>query len=427
MLKRSWQVATISSLSRKCNSVKDIGFYEVGCRCPYWSRRPLGGIFARFLVASFIAGRDPLELPNEHRVPLTWLVEHGCESVRLRTYRDLAPSGFASPESIQEASDAVAASKLVTAITKKQKPTGVWGKTLLGPAAPGGRGEKDMGALAEYRRLIELGLDSSARQIKLADRVFFRLLSRDPDPQLLFEFRTIAKTDPTIEGWARERIREAATAALAEGGHSDDPRIRGSAHKIASSISQFLRSPLADKPLVKAGQKTLLHPDARPPTWYSVGMLAAMPSLRRERAGFTERLGAYLAKPGLKKDFAMRVGRRILKPKALLMGDPIRADRQGSPKDIPLALHYIELLSRIGALHTAPTASKVLARLVKDCDENGVWHPKNLRSRPKSSSLMAYHAFPLCPEASTLESRQVDVTFRLALIAKHLGWDLTYR
>jgi hypothetical protein len=40
---------------------------------------------------------------------------------------------------------------------------------------------------------------------------------------------------------------------------------------------------------------------------------------------------------------------------------------------------------------------------------------------------MAYHAFPLCSDANTLESRQVDVTFRLALIAKHLGWDLTYR
>jgi len=83
----------------------------------------------------------------------------------------------------------------------------------------------------------------------------------------------------------------------------------------------------------------------------------------------------------------------------------------------PLALHYIELLARIGALHTAPNASRVLARLVKDCDEGGVWHPKNLRSRPRSTSLMAYHAFPLCLDAKTLESRQVDVTFRLALIA----------
>jgi hypothetical protein len=359
-------------------------------------------------------------------VPLTWLLEHGGETIRFRTLRDLAPPGYVSTEEFQEAQEAVVASKLTLAITKNQKASGVWGKTLLGPAAPGGRGEKDMGSIAQYRRLIELGLPTSARPFKLADRVFFRLLSRDPDPQLLFEFRTVSKTDPNVEEWARERNREAATAALAEGGNIDDPRTRGSAHKIASAVSQFLRSSLAEKPFVKSGQKTLLHPDARPPTWYSVAMLAAMPSLRRERAGFTDRLGAFLAHPAPKKDFMIKIGRRALKPKALLMGDPIKADRQGNAKDIPLAIHYIELLARIGALHTAPVATRVLARLVKDCDDQGVWHPKNLRSRPRSTSLMSYHAFPLTPEGKTLESRQVDITFRIALVARQLGWDLEY-
>ena len=359
-------------------------------------------------------------------MPLAWLVEHGGETIRFRTYRDLAPPGYVATEDLQAAQEAVMASKLALAITKKQKATGVWGKTLLGPAAPGGRGEKGMGAIAQYRRLIELGLPSSARPFKLADRLFYRLLSRDLDPQLLFEFRTASKTDPNVVEWARERIREAATAALAEGGYIDDPRTRGSAHKIASAVSQFLRSPLAEKPFVKTGQRTLLHPDARPPTWYSVAMLAAMPSLRRERAGFTDRLGTYLARPAPKKDFMIKIGRRALKPKALLMGDPIKADRQGNAKDVPLAIHYIELLSRIGALHTAPVATRVLARLVKDCDDQGVWHPKNLRSRPKSTSLMACHAFPLSPKGKTLESRQVDITFRIALVAKLLGWELEY-
>jgi hypothetical protein len=359
-------------------------------------------------------------------VPLAWLLEHGGETIRFRTFRDLAPPGYVSPTDLQEAQEAVIASKLAVAVTKKQKASGVWGKTLLGPAAPGGRGEKDMGSIAQYRRLVELGLPTSARPFKLADRIFFRLLSRDPDPQLLFEFRTVSKTDPNVMEWARERIREATTAALAEGGHMDDPRTRGSAHKIASAVSQFLRSPLAEKPFVKTGQRVMLHPDARPPTWYSVAMLAAMPSLRRERAGFTDRLGSYLARPAPKKDFMIKIGRRALKPKALLMGDPIKADRQGNARDLPLAMHYIELLSRIGALHTAPVATRVLSRLAKDVDDQGVWHPKNLRSRPKSTSLMAYHAFPLALEGKTLESRQVEITFRIALIAKLFGWDLEY-
>ncbi len=67
-------------------------------------------------------------------------------------------------------------------------------------------------------------------------------------------------------------------------------------------------------------------------------------------------------------------------------------------------------------------ATKVLGRLLKDCDEHGVWHPKGLRSLPKGINRMSYHTFPLTTESKSAESRQVDVTFRLAVIAKHLGW-----
>jgi hypothetical protein len=34
--------------------------------------------------------------------------------------------------------------------------------------------------------------------------------------------------------------------------------------------------------------------------------------------------------------------------------------------------------------------------------------------------------YPLAAETKSAESRQVDVTFRLALIAKSLGWSLEY-
>jgi hypothetical protein len=40
---------------------------------------------------------------------------------------------------------------------------------------------------------------------------------------------------------------------------------------------------------------------------------------------------------------------------------------------------------------------------------------------------MTYHFFPLDNEGKTLESRQVDTTFRLAMIAGLLGWQLEYR
>ena len=256
--------------------------------------------------------------------------------------------------------------------------------------------------------------------------MLFRLLSRDEDPALLFEFQKSVKADPDAEAWARGIMREAASASLAEAGYADDPRLRGSGHRIASAISQFLRSPLAEKPFVKSGKQIVLHPEAHPPSWYSVAMLASMPNLQRERAGFTERLGHYLAQPAPKKAFVIQVGKKTVKPQHLILGDPIDADSKGMPKDIPLALHYIELLARMGALEWAPVATRVLARLLKDVDEMGVWRPKNLRSQPKAGNKISYHYFPLHLDAKTPEGKEADVTFRLALIAKALGWNISY-
>jgi hypothetical protein len=367
-----------------------------------------------------------LELPNQHRIPLTWLLENAGPSLRYRTYTELAPVGFASPETISAAQAAIQESKVALAVTKKQKDTGVWGGNLLGLAPSTAQGIKDVGTIPQYRRLIQLEWSRTSRPFKLADRLLFRLLSRDEDPSLLFEFQRLVKSDTEAEAWARETIREAASAALAEAGQGEDPRLRGSGHKIANSISQFLRSPLAEKPFLKSGKQMVLHPEAHPPSWYSVAMLAAMPNLQRERAGFTERLGHYLAQPAPKKAFVIQVGKRTVKPQHLLLGDPIEADAKGWPKDLPLALHYIQLLSHMGALHWAPLATKVLARLLKDCDETGIWHPKNLRSQPKALNKITYHYYPLHQDDKTTEGREVDITFRLALIAKLLGWQLEY-
>jgi hypothetical protein len=80
----------------------------------------------------------------------------------------------------------------------------------------------------------------------------------------------------------------------------------------------------------------------------------------------------------------------------------------------------------MGALEWAPVATRVLGRLLKDADEMGVWSPKNLRSQPKPLNKITYHYYPLHLDAKTTEGREVDITFRLALIAKLLGWQLDY-
>ncbi len=327
---------------------------------------------------------------------------------------------------VEAAHLAIAESKTALAVVRKQKDSGIWGGNMLGLAMSASQGIKDVGTIPQYRRLLQLEWPRGTRPFKLADRVLFRLLSRDEDPALLFELQKSVKSDLEAEAWAREVMREAASAALAEAGYGEDPRLRGAGHKIASAISQFLRSPLAEKPFVKSGKQLALHPEAHPPSWYSVAMLAAMPNLQRERAGFTERLGHYLAQPEPKKAFVIQMGKRSLKPQHLILGDPIEADAKGLPKDLPLALHYIELMARMGALEWAPVATKVLARLLKDCDETGVWRPKNLRSQPKASNRITYHYYPLHLDTKTPEGKEVDVTFRLALIAKSLGWTLSY-
>ena len=205
---------------------------------------------------------------------------------------------------------------------------------------------------------LQIGWPRGSRPFKLSDRVLFRLLSRDEDPALLFEHAKACGSEPAVVPFIREAFREAAASSLAEAGHHDDPRLRGAAHKIANAVSAFLRSPLAEKPFVKTAKYTALHPDAHPPTWYSVAMIAQMPSLQRERAGFTERLGHYLAQPAPKKDFVVVLGKKALKPQHLLLGDPIEADSKGVAKDLPLALHYIEMLSRMAACSGRPSPQR---------------------------------------------------------------------
>jgi hypothetical protein len=368
-----------------------------------------------------------LELPTSHRVPLTWLVEHGGPAIRARTLLDLAPEGSQDPAQLAEALRATVLSPAVSAVTTRQRADGLWGSNYLAFQASQRDEVEEPGTIAQYRRLVQLGVPTTTRPFRLANRVLFRTLSRDDDPLLYGEFFDSTVDDPESAEWYRDLIREAAAGALAESGSEDDPRLRGAAHKIISKVSAFLRSDLADDPIVKRGGSAWqLHHEAAPPSWWSVAMLAAMPSLQRERAGFVERLGQYLAMPAPTKSFMITVGKTTLRPTHLLLGDPVEVDAKGAPKDVPLALHFIELLAGLGQLKSSPSATGALLRLMEDVDAEGVWHPKNLRSQPKANSIVTYHCWPLSPDDGELASRQADITFRLALIAKRLGWSLEY-
>jgi hypothetical protein len=310
-------------------------------------------------------------------------------------------------------------------VAKKQKDTGIWGGNLLGVTPNKTAGIKDVGTIHQFRRLLELGWTRETRPLKLGSRLLFRLVSRDDDPKLLFEYQKFGAAEPGAEPWIREIVREATATALAQAGYGEDPRVRGAAHRIANNVSQFLRSELVEDPFVRVARASVLHPKAYPPTIFSVALLALLPAVQRERAALVERLGGYLAQPQARKSFGVLCGKKVLKPSFVLLGDPLKVAASGQTDDLPLALYWMELLARLGVLHHSLSAPRIWARLLKDCDEQGVWSPRNLRAMPKRVLPWSYHAFPLQADDKTLESRQADVTFRMAFIARLAGWEIT--
>ena len=366
--------------------------------------------------------RGTLELPTSHRLPWAWLQEAASAPIQYRAYAEVVPDSARDPAQLDALRAAVVNYKPALAIARRQKESGLWGGNLLAPGPMKGLGVTEAGTVYQYRRLIELGWPADQRPFRLADRVLFRLLSRDEDPTLLAEFQRPGKTDPGLAAWARSMGRQAASAALARAGsHAEDPRLRGAAHRIASDISQYLRSEVAAKPFKQARGKTVLEPTAYPPTIFAVEMLAFLPAVQRERAGFIERLGQYFAAPAPRRTFFIQAGTKLLKPMFELLGDPLRADAQGRVADVPFALYWLELLARLGLIRQLPSASRTLARLYHECDEQGIWSPRNLRTMPKSASPLTAHFFPLEGPGKSPAQRQTDATFRLGLIARIMG------
>lgn len=362
-----------------------------------------------------------MEIPSTHTVPLSWLYEAASPPIQYRTLTEIVPEPARDLERLAVLRDEILHYKEAVAIVRKQKDTGLWGGNLLAPEPSKAMGWKETGTIYQYHRLLELGWPPDARPFRFADRFLFRLLSRDDDPTLLVEFQRTAKADPGVGLWARSMAAQGAAAALARGAHQDDPRLRGAAHRIASDISMYLRSEVVQKPFKKAQGKTVLDPLAYPPTVFSVETLAFMPAVQRERAGFLERLAAYFSVPTPRREFYIQAGKKLFKPLFEILGDPLHADAQGHVDDVPFALYWLELLTRLGIVRQVQSASRVLARLFSECSEQGIWTPAGLRALPKSENPVVSHYFPLEGPGKSPAQRQTDATFRLSLIAKLLG------
>ena len=250
--------------------------------------------------------------------------------------------------------------KGVTQIIRKQRSTGAWGSNILGVGASKALGIKEIGTISQYRRLLEMGVRPTDRVFQLANRLFFRLLSRDDDPKLLFEYRKSARTNPDVANWARGEMHEAATAALTHSGQIEDPRVRGAAQRVANALSHFLRSDLAEKPIIKKGARYILHPDAHPPSLYSVALIAYMPNLQRERADFIERFVQFITQPAPKKAFVIMVGSKGFKPTTQILGDPLQNDptMEGDATLADLNMAIFEGVLSVENAETVPTKAE---------------------------------------------------------------------
>jgi hypothetical protein len=198
--------------------------------------------------------------------------------------------------------------------------------------------------------------------------MLFRLLAEDDDPALLFELAPKAKGDPDLIHRGRAMLREAAAAALAHAGYEGDPRLRGAAQRILDRVDAYFRSPLAQKPWIRVGNKQVLSPEAAPPSIHVITMIAHMPLFRSEHHTQVEHLYAHLAQPLPRQESQQLVGSHIVPQPHLVLGDML-PNRNAADADVPFALTWLELMAEsVRALPRRPRSRLRLASSSWDGD-----------------------------------------------------------
>lgn len=307
---------------------------------------------------------------------------------------------------------------LLLAIT--QLGNGTWSHSMLGVPSQRAEHFEGVGTINAVRRLLEYGWDRESPPLILARRVLFRLLAEDTDPDYLFELGVKGKTpDEDLAQRGRSILREAAAAALAQAGYEGDPRIRGAARRITERIHAFLRSPLAQHPFIRVGNKHVLPPEAAPPSLYSLQMLAFMPLFRSEHHEAMEAIYQYITQPLPRQEPVQLCGKKLVEQPHLVLGDRL-PNRNAVDADVPWALTWLELMARLGFLRRNENWSKLLDRMLDDRDAEGVWHPHKGMASPRSTNPFTWPLYPL-ESNLTGDERWTDVTFRLGLIARLAG------
>ena len=358
----------------------------------------------------------PPPLPPEPvQFPLSWILDHAAPPLQYRSIVDVAKLEVPG----DKLGNLALAYRPALTLAVTQSADGTWNNAML--SVPTSRAEhfEGIGTIPAYRRLLEYGWDRESPPLVHARRGLFRLLAEDNDPSFLFEFAGKTRSTPEFTQRTRTMLREAAASALAQAGFESDPRLRGAAHRILNRVDAYLRSPLAQKPWVRVGNKQVLAAEAAPPSIYVLTMIAHMPLFRSEHHAQVERLYAHLSQPWPRQEAQQLVGAQIVEQPHLILGDAL-PNRNAADEDVPFALTWLELMARLQLLRRNDGWLNLYERFLDDRDRDYVWHPHRGMAMPRSTQPAVWPLFPLESENSG-DERWTDVTFRLGLIARLLG------
>ncbi len=275
-----------------------------------------------------------------------------------------------------------------------------------------------------FRHLLECGWDRESPPLAVARRFLFRLLSMDEDPANLFELAEEAGTNKELAKRLRAHVRVEAAALLAQAGYERDPRVRGAAIRATQKVMDYLRSPLAAKPWIRVGNKQVLASEAAPPTLGFLRMVAFMPELRTEYHMGMELLGRHLMQTEPRQEPVQQIDGMLVTVPHMVLGDRL-PHRNALEADVPAALHWLEIMVRMGVFKRHEPWIKMFERFVESADRYGVWHPMKGDAMPATTAPDLIGWFPLEDVSTEGERRWSDVTLRVSLIAKLIGRDLT--
>ena len=302
-----------------------------------------------------------------------------------------------------------------------QRADGLWNGAML--TVPAGRADtfEGVGTIPAVRRLVEYGWDRESPPLVRVRRTLFRLLAEDDEIALMCELAPLGASvgDLEVVRHGRSILREAAAATLAQAGYESDPRLRGAARRIVERFDVYLKSPLAEKPFVRAGNQHVLAPEASPPSIYALLMLAYMPRFRSENYDIMEHVYAYLSQPAPRALPARVIGKRVVAESHLVLGDPL-PHRSTVDGDVGGAVFWLEVLARLGMLRRNEGWSRLFDHLLDERDDRGVWRSEKRVGSLRSGVPCSWASFPLEPRP-TPESVASELTFRLGLIGRYAG------